>query len=360
MEDSKSFIRSATQEQPKYSPFLLEPTFGYETPDGCPKLPSIREVTAEWLDAVNFIKDRTRFLIALNFCFHISTFFVFIAFVSHYMSVITILFAIITTCFTITIYNTLWYHRYCSDGSYTFSSLRYPRLFLWTSPLFIRESIYAIPHWTHHHRTDKLGDPYGPHLGWFGCYLSIDSSMKLNTHISERQYGTIVKMTEHIGFKVNSYAQFKKTGSVEHLGYYLVKTAFAQLFWSVPIYYLGGIPFLTAWFSAIFIATVMIRDFNWRGHGGLRQKKVPGWEFDTNSRALNQRFYGYLASEWHDNHHKYPMSANTALLPGQIDISFQIIKLMHVIGWVNSYIDARPLFRKEFSELSSANGISRL
>ena len=64
--------------------------------------------------------------------------------------------------------------------------------------------------------------------------------------------------------------------------------------------------------AAPFVNLAMVRDFNWRGHGGTyRNKKIPGWEFDSRSRALNQHAYGFLASEWHDNHHKYPYSANS-------------------------------------------------
>jgi stearoyl-CoA desaturase (delta-9 desaturase) len=155
-------------------------------------------------------------------------------------------------------------------------------------------------------------------------------------------------MISHIGFRINSYIQFKRTGSLENLPYYFAKTTFAQLFWSVPIYFVAGLPYLMAWYSAIFIATALIRDFNWRGHGGnFRKFKKTGWEFDKRSHALNQHFYGYIASEWHDNHHNYPMSANTGFLPGQVDIAFQIIKLMHKVGIVESYVDARPIFEKE-------------
>jgi stearoyl-CoA desaturase (delta-9 desaturase) len=84
------------------------------------------------------------------------------------------------------------------------------------------------------------------------------------------------------------------------------------------------------------------------GHGGNRRRvKKTRWEFDDKSYALNQYFYGYLASEWHDNHHKYPFSANNGFLPRQFDLAFQIIKLMHKVGIVESYVDAKPAFAKE-------------
>ena len=115
--------------------------------------------------------------------------------------------------------------------------------------------------------------------------------------------------------------------------------------WSLMI---GGLDIVWAWYAAIFFITFLIRDFNWRGHGGNKPRpKKRGWEFDDKSYALNQWFYGYLASEWHDNHHKYPSSANNGFLAGQIDFAFLLIKLMYRLGVVESYVDARPIFQKE-------------
>ena len=105
---------------------------------------------------------------------------------------------------------------------------------------------------------------------------------------------------------------------------------------------------MIAWYSSIFVITSLIRDFNWRGHGGnSRHIKKPGWEFDKRSFALNQRFYGYIASEWHDNHHKYATSANNGFLPGQIDIAFHVIKTLQRFGVIQSYIDSSPRFKEE-------------
>jgi stearoyl-CoA desaturase (delta-9 desaturase) len=97
----------------------------------------------------------------------------------------------------------------------------------------------------------------------------------------------------------------------------------------------------------------MLRFVRASRHGGNqpRRKKV-GWEFDDRNYALNQWFYGYIASEWHDNHHKYPFSASNGFLPGQIDLAFQIIKLLHRLGIVESYVNAKPLFEKECLGLS--------
>jgi stearoyl-CoA desaturase (delta-9 desaturase) len=204
----------------------------------------------------------------------------------------------------------------------------------------------------HHQRPERPGDPYGPHLGWLGSYLAIESSQKLDTNISELEYNALVSSIKHIGISINSYDDFKRTGSIEKVASYLWRTFVIQVLWVGGVFSLGGISYVAAWFSSIFMTTFLMRDFNWWGHGGnFRKMKRQGWEFEKNSSARNQWFYGYLAGEWHDNHHNYPMSANSAFLSGQIDVAFKFIKLMQRVGWVDSYFDARPTFENKYSKI---------
>jgi stearoyl-CoA desaturase (delta-9 desaturase) len=166
--------------------------------------------------------------------------------------------------------------------------------------------------------------------------------------MTEQEYELLSSSIAHIGLNQNNYAQFRTTGSMENVIHYLSRAVLAQLFWLYLVATVGGLPYVLAWYSSIFVITSLIRDFNWRGHGGnFRHTKKTGWEFDTRSYALNQRFYGYIASEWHDNHHKYPTSANNGFLPGQIDIAFNVIQFLHKFGIVQSYIDSFPRFKDE-------------
>jgi len=104
-----------------------------------------------------------------------------------------------------------------------------------------------------------------------------------------------------------------------------------------------------AWFSAVFTFTFLMRDFNYRGHShSSPPKHVEGWDLDRRSLALNQRFYGYIAGEWHNNHHSFRASANCAFLPGQLDLAFIVIKAMHRVGIVDRFNDHRPQFRQLF------------
>jgi stearoyl-CoA desaturase (delta-9 desaturase) len=325
---------------------LIEPTFGYRGPDGGPYRPTLREVLHEWLDAMDGVHHRARRPTAAFFLFHAATAVIgAIAFVN--FSWDGLVFGLLAGLLISFFYHTLWYHRYCSHAAFRFSSPWFARAFLWSNPLAFREEMYAIPHRTHHERPDQAGDPYGPHLGWLGSYLATESQQKINTAIDERRYDALVLSLKHIGFPISRYATFRRTGSVELVWHYLARTAFAQSLWIAISYGLGGWHYVTVWYSAVFIFTFLMRDFPWRGHGGnFRSHKIEGWEFDSRSRSINTSLFGFLGGEWHDNHHLLPASANSAFLPGQVDVPFQIVRLWRRLGIVADYYDASETFRR--------------
>lgn len=331
-------------------PILIEPTFRYTNNRGEPYRPTTKETLREWLDVMNIFSHPTNLLTASNFFFQCLISVTFFVTLLWYFSFATLGFVAVTVGFFATVYNTVWYHRYCSHAAFEFKNLRWTLLFAWTNPLsfIFREEIYAIPHRIHHLKTERAGDPYGPHFGWLASFLAPELTQRLDTSISETEFSFLKSSISHIGLQTNSYTTFQRTGSIENLAYYLARVVFSHSFWTLTILAVGGANFILPWFAAIFVITILIRDFNWRGHGGnFRRIKKRGWEFDDRRYALNQRFYGYLASEWHDNHHRYPVSANNGFLHGQIDIAFQIIKLLHKLGIVKFYMDARPIFEKE-------------
>jgi len=330
---------------PKHS-FLLEPTYKYTRDGLTPYHPSVREVLIEWVDIIDFVRKPRRALNALLFVAHWATFGCLALFLTRYFSWKTGTFWLGSVLFLCNGPHTLWYHRYCAHRVFKFKRRAYSWLFLWFNPLYTPEEHYAIAHRQHHAFQEAVGDPYGPHIGWLGSYVAIDSIQKLNVNISAERYQQLQKSVAHIGFKMNTYAQFLKTGTVEYLPHYFLRTLVAQLFWGGLAYAFGGLPYLVTWYASTYTLWFLLRDFGWRGHRG--KEKVPGWEFDERSSATNQRFYGYLASEWHDNHHLYPSSANLAFLPSQFDTTFQLVRFMNWLGLLESYNDAKPKFTERF------------
>src|SRR6185503_8967874 len=100
-----------------------------------------------------------------------------------------------------TVTNTLWLHRYCSHRAFAFRRPWMARGFCWINGLGIAEDKYALAHFVHHQRSDKVGDPYGPHLGRLGSYFAtLFFSKQLNRDMSRAQYERLMKMVRHIGY----------------------------------------------------------------------------------------------------------------------------------------------------------------
>ncbi len=305
---------------------LAEPTYGWG--EIAPRKPTIREVFVEWFDAINFIKDPAKTLTAAFTAFHIATFGVFIYFFANYFSIKHVALVMGLSAVIATIYNTVWYHRYCTHRAYKFRNRHWTKLFLWSNPVCFREESYVIPHHVHHSKEDRPGDPYGPHLGWLGSYLASESSAKTNLNINRSDYERLSRGLSHIGFPANTYEDFQRTGSVEKAWHYLARCVVANLFWATLAYLIGGKVAVLTWYSGIFLYTFFVRDFNYRGHGGFLFKATKG-------HAANQLFYGLIGGEWHENHHANPRLAHSGFAWWQLDIPFYLIKLMQWSGMVD-------------------------
>jgi stearoyl-CoA desaturase (delta-9 desaturase) len=308
--------------------WLLKPTYGDVGPS--PFRPTMREVLVEWCDAVAFWKDRGRLVPALSALYHVATFGVFVFFVVRSFSVVAAASVILTSIFIGTTYNTVWYHRYCSHRAFKFRSLFFARIFLWTNPLPFREESYVIPHRIHHSISDEPGDPYGPHLGWLGSYLATETQQKTNRDITPAAYQRLAKSLAHCGFVTNSYEQFRRTGSVENVWHYGARALVANGFWLTLAYLAAGSPGIYAWISGVFLSSLAIRDFNFRGHSSF---------LGTNARGVpvNQVFYGMIGGEWHENHHQQPHLAQSGFSWWQVDVPYGIIRLMKRCGIVTQY-----------------------
>jgi fatty-acid desaturase len=315
---------------PRRRGLLAEPTYGWG--ETVPRQPSFREIMVEWIDAVNFFQNRTRLLIAVFPSFHFATGIVFLFWAIYHFSIVNLALVFACTVFLSLVYTTLWNHRYCTHRAFKFRHPGWTNLFLWTNPMFFREESWVIPHHVHHSRSDRIGDPYGPHLGRLGSYLAYDSSAKTNLDISRSDYERLARSLQHIGFRQNSFEQFQRTGSVECEWYFVTRAAFATLFWCLLAYLVGGNVGVLVWLSSVFLFAFGVRDFAYRGHSGFFVKAMKG-------HSQNQFITGLLTGEWHDNHHEHPRLAHAGLAWWQVDIPFWMIRAMAwcgIIGEINT------------------------
>ena len=100
---------------------MAEPVFGYTQNGATPHRPSFKEVLSECADSINITKDLNRGLIALNLLFYIGTGVSLAYYVFNYVSLSSLSFVVVAFVFIGTVYNTVWYHRYCSHAAFKFS-----------------------------------------------------------------------------------------------------------------------------------------------------------------------------------------------------------------------------------------------
>jgi stearoyl-CoA desaturase (delta-9 desaturase) len=62
---------------------------------------------------------------------------------------------------------------------------------------------------------------------------------------------------------------------------------------------------------------------------------------------VNAIWPGYVAGEWHNNHHLFPNSARSGFLPHQLDLAWQFIRFGSAIGAVSSYNDSKADFYEQ-------------
>jgi stearoyl-CoA desaturase (delta-9 desaturase) len=111
---------------------------------------------------------------------------------------------------------------------------------------------------------------------------------------------------------------------------------------------LGGHGLACAVFTAAMLRFVLVRAFNYTGHGKGQEKHVDGIDYDRSNLAINQTRPGLFSGEWHNNHHLYPGSARAGFLPYQVDLAWIYIYSLHKIGLVSSYKDSKKAFLQKY------------
>jgi len=311
-------------------------------------LPTLWEQVRDFFVSLDFVRDRRRTLSVVFEVYHLVTLGCALAFVLRYATPLGATVLVVLLLAFANVWNTVWYHRYCSHRAFSFRSLWTARALLWLNPIGFREEIYALLHYPHHLYTDSADDPYGPHLGRLGSYVA-SGRFRIDTKLTEGEYDRLKRLISHVPIVCSSLATFKRWGSVEHPIHYLGRLLFANAVWGGISYVIAGPSGVMVWYTTVFLFTFLMRDFNYRGHGGGRVRHRDAWDFSRDTLALNQWFYGLIASEWHNNHHMFPRSAKNGFLAGQIDVAFGMVVGLRWLGVVDSVNDHTSMFRERIA-----------
>lgn len=336
--------------------YILEPpSYGWKDQSGHVVKPTRNQIFQEFFRRLNVFKSRKNWMTFTSWIQLLCLSPFFLLFWFRYFDWTLMLIAFLYSMVLMGTHGTVWYHRYCTHRAFKFKNAFWRTI---TQHLVIKtvfEEIYAISHHVHHAKSDEPGDPYNATCGFWYCFLADANHQPVNRNLSESDYHKVVRLLDHTGVRPNSYAQYQKWGTVDHPLRVIVSWLLNWSFWFGAFYLIGeylmqgrGMAFVCCMFAAAGIWTVGVRTFNYEGHGKGKLKHTEGVDFNKKDLSINQIWPGYVAGEWHNNHHLFPSSARSGFLPYQLDLAYCYIFLLHKLGGVSSYHDSKPQFMKQF------------
>lgn len=322
---------------------LRMPSYGWEDANGGLIIPNARQLVNEFFFRLNIFRTRKNWLAFFSWTKTLLLVACLAGFL-YYFSLNLLILAFIYGMVIMGTHGTIWYHRYCAHSAFTFSNRFWRFITRNLTIQVIPEEIYVVSHHVHHARSDRPGDPYHAGGGFLYCFLADVNHQSIAENLSREDYGRVVKMMEHTGIRPNTYAGYRKWGSFAQPGRSLASWVLNWSFWAIVFYLAGGPALVFGLFGAAGFWAVGVRTFNYEGHGRGRSRHRDGIDYNRRDLSLNQWWPGYVAGEWHNNHHLFPASARSGFLGYQLDLAWCYIRLLSKIGAVSSYRDAKKDF----------------
>jgi fatty-acid desaturase len=322
---------------------LEEPSYGWSN-DGVLRRPTVAEIMREWCSRMNLFAGRKAWLPVTGWFWTVALLPFGIVFLTHYFTWSLMLAGFLYSMVGIGTHATVWLHRYSTHRAFTFRNGAWKFICRNLSLKIIPEEIYVVSHHVHHAFAEQPGDPYNVRAGWLYCFLAGELHQPVNRNLSRKDYERLCLLVRHTGMHINSYERYRCWGSLAHPTYTTLHYVLNWTFWYAVFHLVGGHALATALFGWSAVWAIGIRAHNYDLHGGGKDRRRRGVDFDRSSLAINQIWPGLVAGEWHNNHHLFPSSARAGFLPWQPDISFSFIRLCRLLGAVTSWRDFRDKF----------------
>ena len=309
---------------------LEVPSYGFEK-DGVFYKPTPRELFREFFSRLNVVKDIKNWLPAWGWFATVSLGAIFFVFLFKFFSLPLLLIGMVYSMVLLGTHGTIYLHRYSTHRAYKFTN-NFTRFIVRNLSIkIIPEEIYVISHHVHHQFPEKAGDPYNVNGGGLYCFLADVNHQLINRNLNETEYTQLTKLMNHTGVKLNSYTQYQRFGSLcnplRTMAHYILNWAF----WFAAFTLIGGLSLAVAIFGCAAIWAFGVRTYNYDGHGRGKDRRQAGVDFNQKDWSVNQIWPGYVAGEWHNNHHLYPNGARSGFLPYQLDLAWEFIRFYHFI-----------------------------
>ncbi len=327
---------------------LQVPSYGWSDQQGKLIVPTLKQLWGEAFSRINVFRSKRNWIPFINWFITLCMVPFAYLFVTKYITWQLLIVTVVYGMVVMSTHGTIWFHRYCTHRSYSFS---HPIWRFITQNLVVRtfpEEVYVVSHHVHHLKSDKPGDPYNSHAGIMYCMLSDVNHQAIAKDLTEAEYKKLTTFLNHSGTWLNSYQQYQKWGSLVSPLYAIGMWILNWAFWITTFFLIGGPGLVCALFTGTLFWYVLVRAFNYTGHGGGKEKHVEGVDFDTSNLSINQTRPGLLSGEWHNNHHLYPESARSGFLPYQLDLAWVYIWCLSKIGGVSRYTDSKKQFLERF------------
>jgi len=326
---------------------LEKPFYPFEV-NGKFYVPTHREIFSQFFARMNIFKTFKNWLPLWSWIAAFSLGAFLIVFLKSYFSWKLFLIGMVYSMVWMGTHGTIYLHRYSTHRAFQFSN-SFARFIVRNLTIkVISEEVYVVSHHVHHQMSEKPGDPYNVHGGWLYCFLADANHQAVNRNLNEKEYAQLLKLMNHTGVKQNSYAQYQRFGSLAHPARTVIHFILNWAFWFGTFFLIGGLPLAFAIFGCAAIWAFGVRTYNFDGHGGGKDKRQDGIDFNRRDLSINQVWPGYVAGEWHNNHHLYPNGARSGFLPYQFDGAWEFIRFYHWIGGVSSYKDYREEFLNKY------------
>lgn len=322
---------------------LQEPGYGWSK-DGELVVPTHAEIMREWFSRMNLFKSRKAWLAVVVWCWTLALLPFGVVFLTTYFSWPLMLAGFLYSMVWIGTHGTVYLHRFGTHRAFTFRNGFYRFICRNLSPKIVPEEVYIVSHHVHHAYSDQPGDPYNAKAGWLYCFLAGELHQQIRQDLSRKDYEAVCGLVRHTGMTCNSYEQYQRWGSITHPVRLMSHYALNWAFWYAAFYAIGGHALATALFGWSAMWAIGIRAHNYDLHAGGKDRRRDGVDFDRRNLSINQFWPGFVAGEWHNNHHLFPNSVRAGFLWWQPDVSFAFIRFYRLIGGITAWRDFRDKF----------------
>ena len=327
---------------------LQQPSYGWQDKNGNLIKPTKTRLVTELLSRINVFKTKKNWSALVGWFWVLCLIPLVVLFFTKFFWWPYLIIGVLYGMVVMSTHGTIWYHRYATHKAYKFKNNFWRFVTQNLVVKLIPEEIYVVSHHVHHMLSDKPGDPYNASGGFLYCFLADTNHQPIAKDMSEEDYIRTSKFLTHTGIYINTYKQYQRWGSVAHPGVTAIHWVLNWAFWYGTFYLIGGHGLACAMFFGAMLWVLAVRTFNYQGHGGGKDKRQDGIDFNRRDMSINQTRPGLLGGEWHNNHHLYPNSARSGFLPYQWDNAWAYIWLLHKIGGIESFRDSKQQFLEDY------------